>query len=170
MNGLPLHPLVVHIPIALSALMPLLSIGLLISWWRGWLPQRAWWVAAVFQVILVGGSFIAMETGEGDEETVEEVVSHDAIHEHEEAAEVFAWTAAALLVPFLLAGLLRKRNVALGLAGVATVGTIVVTGLGIRVGHAGGELVYVHNAGAAWSNGAAPAAGGGEHGDDDDDD
>jgi hypothetical protein len=37
-------------------------------------------------------------------------------------------------------------------------GTVVVAAAAIRVGHAGGQLVYVHNAGAAYVT-AAPGTG-----------
>ena len=32
---MPVHPMLVHLPIALAVLMPLVSAGLLIAWWRG---------------------------------------------------------------------------------------------------------------------------------------
>ena len=38
MNPLPVHAIVVHLPIALAVLMPVLSAGLLAAWWRGLLP------------------------------------------------------------------------------------------------------------------------------------
>ena len=50
---LPLHPRLVHLPIALSVLMPLVTSGLLLAWWRGWLPRRAWVVAVVACVVAV---------------------------------------------------------------------------------------------------------------------
>ena len=42
METLPLHPKIVHLPIALAVLMPLITAGLLIAWWRDMLPRRAW--------------------------------------------------------------------------------------------------------------------------------
>jgi len=50
---MPLHPKIVHLPIALAALMPLLSILILGGWWRGHLPRRAWLLVAAFQALLV---------------------------------------------------------------------------------------------------------------------
>ena len=37
---IPLHPKLVHLPLALAALLPLLTFGVLLAWWRGWLQQR----------------------------------------------------------------------------------------------------------------------------------
>lgn len=155
MDALLFHPKIVHLPIALAILLPLVSGGLLVSWLVNALPQRTLWVAVVLQALLVGSSFLAVETGEEEEERVEEVVSHDALHHHEEAAEVFAWTT-LLPLPFLLfAAVTRREQWGRAAAGVGVVSTLVVTGLGIRTGQAGGELVYVHNAGAAYSSGNA---------------
>lgn len=167
-----LHPKIVHLPMALAVLMPLLMGGLWLAWWRDWLPRRAWWIAVALQAVLVGSSFVAMETGEDEEDRVEAIVPHDAIEAHEEAAEVFLWASGALLLLVLGAGLLPKDRVALGLAGVATLGAVGTLALGVDVGSHGGELVYVHNAGAAYATDAPPAEGRayGEHDEDDDDD
>jgi len=44
---LPLHPLIVHLPLALALLVPLLAAGTLLAWWRGWLPGRRSWAVVV---------------------------------------------------------------------------------------------------------------------------
>lgn len=156
MDAMPLHPKLVHLPIALAILMPLLSGGLLLAWLRDLLPRRAWIVAVALQAVLVLASFAAMRTGEQDEETVEAVVAEAAIEAHEEAAEVFTWTAAGVLVLFA-AGALLPVGAARAAAGAATAATLVVLFLGYRVGQAGGSLVYEHGAAAAYAN---PAGGG----------
>ena len=156
-----LHPKLVHLPIALAVLMPLISSGLLVAWWRGWFAQRTWTIVLALQAVLFVSALLAMRTGESDEERVEHVVPGTAIHAHEEAAEGFVWGGGLVLALSLLPLLLRDPRRA-RLAGLATVaGTIVVLGLGYRVGEAGGALVYKHNAGAAFAGprGApAPAA------------
>lgn len=181
MGALPLHPKLVHLPIALAVLMPMLSAGLLLAWWKDLLPRRAWIVAVALQAVLVGSSVLAMRTGEGDGEKVESVVAESAIDAHEEAAEVFTWTAAGVLLLFAAGSVLPGAAAARGAAGVATAATLVVLFLGYRVGQAGGELVYSHGAASAWVSGAAGAGagegggeaseggGGGEAGEGDDD-
>lgn len=154
-----LHPKLVHFPIAFSVLMPLLAGGLLIAWWRGWLPKRAWWIAIAVQTLLVGTTFLALESGEVDEETAEEVVSEDAIHEHEEAAEVFWFGALGALGLLALAGFLKNDKRALSVAILGTAVTVVVLGLGVRVGSAGGELVWEHGAANAFIDGDAAHTG-----------
>jgi uncharacterized membrane protein len=169
-----LHPKIVHIPIALAVLMPLLSLGLLLAWWRNWLPKRAWLIAVIFQGVLVASSYAAMQTGEADEEVVEAVVAERFIDLHEGAAELFMWATAFTLILFVVAGLVKNKRFALTLGSLSLVASMVVLGLGYRVGEAGGALVYEHGAANAHIE-AQPASdrtapNGSEERDDDDDD
>lgn len=153
----PLHPLLVHFPIALAVLMPLIALALLLAWRQGALPRRTWLIAVALQAALVGSGFAASQTGEADEERVEAVVPEAALEAHEEAAEVFVYGAAAVLGIALLAAVIRQERAARWIAGVATLGTIAVLGLGYRTGQAGGKLVYEHGAASAYTT--APAQG-----------
>jgi len=149
MDGLFFHPKLVHVPIALGVLMPLVSGGLLLAWWRKWLPPRGWIVAIALQAVLLLSGIVAMTSGESEEERVESVVAERFIEAHEEAAEAFVWASGGVLAIMLLAGLLGSRRTAFPLASAGTLGTIVVLGLGYRTGEAGGRLVYQHGAAQA---------------------
>ena len=146
MDQLLFHPKVVHLPMALAVLMPLVTGGLLFAWWRGWFDRRVWIVVLLLQAVLVGSGALAMNTGEREEDRVEQVVAEERIEAHEEAAESFVWASAALLllmtVPLVLAEGRARQAVALG----AFVGTLIVFGLGYNAGEAGGKLVYAHGA------------------------
>jgi uncharacterized membrane protein len=161
MDTLPLHPKLVHIPMALAVLMPLLSGGLLLAWLRGWFPKRTWLIAVVLQGILLGSAVWAKESGEDEEERVEAVVPESAIEEHEEAADLFLIGAAVVTLTTAAALVVPGQAVAGILGGIATAGTVVVLFLGVRVGEAGGKLVYQHNAGTAYGASApSPGSGG----------
>lgn len=152
----PLHPAVVHLPMAIVVLLPFAALAALIMIRRGAAPRAAWaWVVAL-SILLAGTSWLAVETGESQEDAVEEVVGDAAIHAHEEAAERFLpLTAAAVLL--LGAGLARGRVGRFGrLAGLA--GTLVLLFAGYRVGHSGGELVYTHGAAQAYAGPGATQA------------
>lgn len=149
MDSLFFHPKLVHVPIALGVLMPLISAGLLLAWWRDWLPRRVWFLAVGLQVILVGSGVVALRSGEADEERVERVVAERFIEAHEEAAEAFVWGSAGVLGVMLLASAFGARRPGLPLAAAATLGTFIVLGLGYRTGQAGGRLVYQHGAAQA---------------------
>jgi len=108
--------------------------------------------------MLLGAGLAAMKTGENEEDRAERVVPAAAIERHEEYAEQFVWAVGLTLVPAVLVFAFRKPAVARGMAVLTVVGTVVVAAAAIRVGHAGGQLVYVHNAGAAYASEVKPAA------------
>ena len=150
----PLHPLFVHLPIALTLLIPAFAVGALVAIRRGATPRRAWGITVALMAVLVGSSWAALKTGEREEEMVEDVVSESAIHGHEEAAEAFLLaTGVVLLVG--AAGLLNGR---LGTVarGVATAGTLALVGAGWQVGHTGGTLAYREGAAAAYASATMP--------------
>ena len=145
----PLHPAIVHFPIVLSVLAPLLAAVAFWAIYSGRLSRRNWLGIVILQVVLVGTVWIATETGEHEEERVERVVAERHIEEHEDAAERFL-ALAALVLPFAAAGMLSGRvgaiNRALTIAlSLATLGAAGYTG------HIGGELVYRHGAAMAYA-------------------
>lgn len=176
MFDVPLHPILVHFPLALATLLPLAALAVLIAGFRssaGATSRKYWAVIVVLHAILAGSSFLALKAGERDEERVEKVLASEApLETHEEAGELFLQAVAIALVISALG--LAPGKLALGgrIAGVAA--TLVVLVLGIQVGHSGGQLVYKHGAAAAFTTGGAPQAGdakgAGDTGDPQDDD
>jgi uncharacterized membrane protein len=158
MDAFLFHPKLVHVPIALAILMPLVAGGLLLAWWSKWLPGRTWVIAVALQAVLVGSGVLALRSGEVEEERVERVVAERLIEEHEEAAEGFVWASGAVLAVMLLGLALSARRAGPVAATAATFGTLLVLGLGYRTGQAGGDLVYRHGAARAYSTVGAPLA------------
>jgi len=159
MDVLPLHPKLVHLPIALAMLMPLVAAALLAAWRTQWLPRRVWVVAVALQAVLVISGVVAIRTGDGEAEKVEDVVGGAAIEVHEEAAEAFVWTAAGLLALALGAYFVPDERNAHRLAAATIAGTLVVLFLGYRTGDAGGRLVYQRGAASVYATGANPSPG-----------
>ncbi|MGH0034665.1 MAG: hypothetical protein ACQGVK_06520 [Myxococcota bacterium] len=151
----PLHPAVVHLPIALAVLIPGLAILTLFLIHRGLLPSRSWALIVLAQALLLGTGWLALETGEEQEDRVEQVVAERHIETHEEAAERFMLVAGIALLA-TGAGLLPGRQGAAGRVAGA-LATLVVLGAGVSVGHSGGELVYKHGAASAYVGGPAVA-------------
>ena len=151
----PLHPAIVHLPIALAVLMPGLALLAAVAIRTKLVPGRTWMAILLLQAVLVGSGWMALETGEEQEERVEQVVAERHIEEHEELAERFQLAAVVALV-IVGAGLLPAA--AGGFArGVAVVATLAVLAIGVQVGHSGGELVYRHGAASAYAQ--EPAVG-----------
>ncbi|MCB1048186.1 MAG: hypothetical protein KDC10_13400 [Calditrichaeota bacterium] len=132
------HPAVVHLPLGLAMLIPVLSLWLL------WKHRDSWGLLLIPLLMLVAGAHLALFTGERIEDAYKQVhgtESRAAIHEHEEKAEtlvVLAWaglllTAAGVWLPA------RLRQPARILATVVAFG---IAGQAVNTGHAGGELVY----------------------------
>lgn len=156
----PLHPAVVHLPIAFAVLAPLVATGALVAIHRGGRPWRAWGLSVALLALLAGSAWVATETGEEDEERVERAVPEAALETHEAAADRFLALAIGVLG---MAGVgLFAGRIGTGARVVATVGTLGLLVAGYQVGHAGGELVYrydagrVHTGGMAVGDGAAP--------------
>jgi hypothetical protein len=99
-------------------------------------------------IALAGSAWIAVQTGAREEDAVEDVVSRSAIHEHEEAAEVFMPLTFAMLL--LVGGGLFTNRVGKVARPAAAVASVVLLGFGFQVGESGGELVYEHGAASAY--------------------
>lgn len=164
MNTLPLHPAVVHLPLGLAMLMPFVAAGFGWAVWTGRVRPRAWLAVVALQLVLVGSGLVAMNTGEAEEDRVESVVQEAALSRHEALADQFVWSAAATLgitALVLLAGRRHRPGATRALTATAVAATIGVSAMALRVGHAGGQLVYAHGAAAAYASPAASQPGGG---------
>jgi len=146
----PLHPAIVHLPIALTLLVPVFAVMALVSIRRGARPMRAWAVAFGMFAALTASGWLSAETGESQEERVESVVPEPALDAHAEAADLFVWISAGVLGIAAL-GLLSTRT---GKAArlVATAGSAVLLLAGYRVGHSGGALVYQYGAAGVYTD------------------
>jgi uncharacterized membrane protein len=150
MGNLPLHPLVVHVPLVLAMLVPVVVVAILIGDRRRRFGRASWWTAVAVSGLLVVGSLASLNTGSREEERVEAIVAESAIELHEERAETFTWIAGATFVLLFTVPLFRSPETRSWFGTAGLLASLVVAALAIRVGHSGGSLVYVHNAGAAY--------------------
>lgn len=153
----PLHAAVVHMPMALTVLVPIFAIGALIAVQRGARPLRTWGVAAAMFAVLSLSAWASLETGEDQEDTVEVVVPKAALKTHEEAADKFLWLSVGVL-GIAAVGLLGGR-IGTGARVLATIGSGVLLVAGYNVGHSGGQLVYQHGAASAYTTDSIIGAG-----------
>lgn len=145
----PLHPAVVHLPIALTVLVPVFAIGAVIAIRRGARPVRAWGITIALLALLSVSAWASLQTGEQQEDLVERIVPDAAMGTHEESAELFLSLSLAVL-SVAGVGLVRGRFGAVARAG-AVVGTFALVVAGYEVGHSGGALVYEHGAANAYT-------------------
>lgn len=182
-QNLPLHALVVHLPIALTVLVPLFAALAFFLIKHSVAANKAWMLPTGLLALLLVSGWVSLQTGQQQEDKVEPVVPEAAFETHEEAAELFLIITGGVLV--LAAGGLMNNRAAKAMRVAGAAGTLAVLGAGYNVGHSGGKLVYQYGAASAYATpatGAGPstgtAAGGdaakgaaaGELGGDDDDD
>lgn len=157
MDNLPLHPGVVHIPVGIAIVLPVIAMAALAAIHAKKLEAKTWIIILVFQAAALAGGAISYKTGEQEEDRVEQIVPEASIHEHEELAEMFmALTGLGVLASLTSLFLLRssEKNAKTAMAA-ATLLMIGSAGAAVATGHEGGELVYKHGAAGAY---AAPAS------------
>lgn len=139
MNAAHFHLVVNHLPI----IFPLVGLLILI----GGLIVKSDIVKRVAFLIFVAGALftiLAMTSGEGAEEILEETagVSEDYIHEHEEAAEFFAILnyILGLIAAFAVWANLKKAKYSTALDYVVLVASVMVMSFARQTGTTGGEI------------------------------
>jgi len=153
----PLHPAIVHFPVVLAFLLPLFVGGALWAIRRGANARRTWLLPLAGAAALALSAWVAVETGEGQGERVERVVSEQAIDSHEEMAEAFLAGSAGVAVVALLGlvGGMPGRAARM----VTGIGSLALVALVARVGHSGGLLVYRYGAASAYTSQTATSSG-----------
>lgn len=168
MSPLPLHPVVVHFPIVLAFLVPI--VAAVVAWgiFRDKHQQRSWLLPLSLQVVVFLTAWLAVQLGEKDEDRVEAFVSEQVLEEHEESGEAFLVCSGVLMLLMILPLFIRSRFLPPILAVVSLLGI----GMVIPVGHSGGDLVYNHGASMAFQTApgqkSIPSAKHRDHDDDDD--
>lgn len=149
----PLHPAIVHFPIVLMFVLPVLAIWAIWRIARGDESRRTWAVPFLAAIFLAVSSWAAVATGESDSDKVERVVSEQPLEAHEETAEMFLYLSLGVVV-IAGAGLLRG-TIGKSARILTTAAAVGLTAVGARVGHSGGALVYKHGAAGALAQPAA---------------
>jgi uncharacterized membrane protein len=141
MSSLPIHPLIVHVPIALLILSVLFELA-------GRALDADWWRRAAVALLVLGtlGAAAAVITGlQAGEAAERQGVADAPLEKHEDAGKLTLALAIGAVVTRALgvrAGSLRKAVTVLALA-LQLAAAILVGVAGFR----GGRLVYEHGAG-----------------------
>lgn len=138
---LPLHPILVHFPIALLCVSVLFDlIGATLS--RDSFHEGALWLLGLG---LMGGIAAAIVGGMAEEAAEKAGIAESLIETHETWAQITLGIMALLLLSRLL---LRNRFSTRTLAAYLVVATMGLIAL-VATGHTGGDLVYKHGAGVS---------------------
>jgi len=140
MNPVQAHLALNHLPV-LGALFGLGLLAFALAAKRDEILR----VGLFFLVLTAVAAWPVSLSGEKAEEIVEESadVSHEVIHEHEEAAEPAAWAAYALGVVALV-GLVafRVRPMPGWFKGLSLLGAVAVSGLMLQAANLGGKIAH----------------------------
>lgn len=148
---MPLHPAIVHLPIALTFILPVLILIFAWAIKAGKMSKEMWLVIVGLQVLVTVSGYVSLETGETDEEKVGVIVGKELIHHHEESAEIFTGMtvislAAGIVVWFLQPAIQDKARFAVVLI------SLLPVFFAFRTGKMGGEIVYRFGGGSAHAD------------------
>lgn len=148
---MPLHPAIVHLPLTLTFLLPVLVLVFAWAIRSGKMSKELWAVIVGIQILITVSGYISLETGETDERKVAAIVTKEIVHEHEEAAEIFVGmtviSLASGIVTFFLQPVFQdKARLAVVLI------SLLPVFFGWRAGELGGEIVYKHGGASAHSD------------------
>ncbi len=130
------HPALVHAPIGIALILPLLVLLLL------WKYRQAWSLLLPVALAFLLSAMIALRSGEEVEDQAEERgVSHQQIHQHEELAEAVPFLGGALVL-LVAAGIWAPVRFRQPLRILALLASLVVLGQLLRVGQTGGEITH----------------------------
>jgi len=156
MEGLPTHPVVVHLPLVLAVLLPLVSGAIGYAVWKGRASGRLWaWVVAGHFVLFASAGAASL-LGEADARRIQTRIDADVVEVHEAEGHRLLF-ASGITFALALAGLVLQRPKQRHTAMAATFAFgLACAALGVLAGRGGAVLVYQHGAAAAWSE-PAPA-------------
>lgn len=139
MNTWLTHPATVHMPLALSVLMPFVFA---FSWWgmsRKFLPIGFGWVLVVVSTIVLLSSGFAFITGESSKAF--SAADADLIAQHEQLAKWFCVIWLGILMGSLVMQLFPRLRLQL-LRGALILILISQALLAVRLGRLGGKIVF----------------------------
>jgi len=143
---MPLHPALVHVPLGLAVVLGPLLLGLL------WLERRApaqrgpWWLGAACASVLAVGALAASSAGEDEALRLAQRIPTAALEAHDDAAGIFTAASVVVALLALASGVAAQPRPRRALQLASALLALLLLPLALRVGHAGGELVWEHGA------------------------
>lgn len=139
---MPLHPAIVHLPLGLAFALPWIALWSGVLLLRGSGGRGSWGLLVSLQALVVAGALGAAASGDTDAELARRFVDPARIEEHEAGAQLFiACAVASTIAGFVTLRRLGKPGLRLAI-GATLLLSLLTASLGLRVGHAGGLLVY----------------------------
>lgn len=133
------HAGLVHMPLALALIIPLMYAMSWLSVRKGWLGNNVWYGVVIFSVLQVLSIAVGLESGEAAEFTAS--AAKDAVEAHEHMAEKFLQVWGVLGVLLVTVPFTRGRRWEMYADSAAVLLFVVQAYLAFETGHLGGELI-----------------------------
>ena len=146
---LPLHPFMAHIPLVLALCLPIVLVSSIVFIMKKKISPRIWWLPVVVQITIVIFSYIALETGEAQEDTVLQFVAKPFVQQHENAAEIFSGLG-VILLGLMVVVLFVGENLARNLRFLTAALSLIPLAAGLYAGRLGGAIAYTHGGAEAY--------------------
>ena len=139
-NGLPLHPLVVHAAVVFGPLAALAALGYLVPRWRPILR----WPLVVLAVIATAAIVLAYYSGGDLLDSKPELEASPLVEKHEELGDQLLWVGLGFGLVAIVTGLVHARRGALRvvLDVLLAVAAVVLLVWVFRTGEAGARAVW----------------------------
>ncbi|MDF1603697.1 DUF2231 domain-containing protein [Nocardioides sp. YIM 152315] len=139
-NGLPLHPLVVHAAVVFGPLAAVAALAYLVPRWRG----RVRWPMLVAAVIATGAVVLAYLSGNDLLDSKPELEQIPALQTHQDRAGILLWTTLGFGVVAIVSGGwgLRSGGVRVLLDVLLAVAAVAVLVMVVLTGDAGSRAVW----------------------------
>jgi uncharacterized membrane protein len=139
-NGLPLHPLVVHAAVVLGPIAAVAALTFLVPRWRGTLR----WPLLVLAVLATGALVVAYFSGGDFLDSKPELEQVPAVETHEELGEQLLWVSLAFGAVAIVSAWVNARSGGLRVlldVGLAVAAVVLLVWV-FRTGEAGARAVW----------------------------
>jgi hypothetical protein len=139
-NGLPLHPLVVHAAVVFGPLAAVAALGYVAPRWR----DRLRWPMVVLAVIATGALVLAYYSGGNFLESKPELESSPPVEAHKKLGDQLLWVSLAFGLVAIVSGWINARTGALRIVldVLLAVAAVVLIIWVFRTGEAGARAVW----------------------------
>lgn len=150
---MPLHPAIVHLPLALTFVLPALILVFIWAIRSGKMSREMWVVIVGLQLLITASGYLALETGETDEDKVAKVAGIVLVQTHEQTAEIFVGTTVVSLAVGVVAIFLQAQFQLYARLAVLVLSLLSCV-FAFKTGEIGGEIVYAQNGASVHAAGS----------------
>lgn len=152
---MPLHPMMVHLPLGLALILPVIILTFMILIRLKKISDSMWIMIMSLQAFLVAIGHLTIATGENEEDLVRTIIDRKIVSMHELDAEMFVGSVVIGLVISVMGYFANKKYQFKSQVAVLAISIITIL-LAVNVGRSGAALVYKHGAAQVYLEKSLP--------------